>query len=245
MARNNNPKKRKSLPLPLEWTRISRDNSKQRRKKEDNNENDFDFMSCCESCPPTEIRRNSASAHHIREQTQEINDNEVSHPLSTTLNGKGVFCLHSLDTDWFQGYFIPDKSNSNSNLNSKRKPLELLAVNRNDVDDCLQCSDGGYREIDLTVFSKSSPKEVEDEESTSNVKEKKQFIKKRKTQKWTRMICTCGDMLCFSESTTPITTGNSSSGSRRQDGKLRFEAEKVLTGEKVEPFMKRYFSNLL
>ena len=238
MAKNSNPKKRESLSLPLEWTQISRGKSKQRRKKENNNDSDSDFMSCCESCPPSEIRRNSASAHHIREQTQEIN-NEASHPLSTTLNGKGIFCLHSLDTDWFQGYFIPDNSNSISNLNSKRKPLALLAVNRNDVDDCLQCSDGGYREIDLTAFS-SAPKKFEEE---SNVKEKKQTVKKRKTKKWTRVICTGGDMLCFSESTTPITT-ESSSG-RRQDGKLRFEAEKVLTGEKVEPFMKRYFSNLL
>ena len=175
MAKNNNPKKRESLSLPLEWTQIIRGKSKQRRKKENNNDSDSDFMSCCESCPPSEIRHNSVSAHHIREQIHEMN-NEALHPLFTTLKGKGIFCLHSLDTDWFQGYFIPDNSNSISNLNSKRKPLALLAVNRNDVDDCLQCSDGGYREIDLTAFS-SAPKTIEEE---INVQ---QIIKKRKTKK--------------------------------------------------------------
>jgi hypothetical protein len=58
------------------------------------------------------------------------------------IRGQVVFCLHDTNPSWLQGYFIPKGSN---------KPWGLLAV-QEVIDDCLECIDGGYRRLSLTVF---------------------------------------------------------------------------------------------
>lgn len=51
-------------------------------------------------------------------------------------------CFHDLDPSWFQGYFLPKNST---------KPWGLLAV-QEEVESCSACTDGGYRQVTLTVF---------------------------------------------------------------------------------------------
>jgi hypothetical protein len=91
------------------------------------------------------------------------------------LKGNAFFCLHSLSTKWFQGQFVPTATTSGS---GSRKPIALLAKQRDDVDDCLQCADNGYREIDLTIFSRFCDLNGE-----------------REQVKLQKLPCTGGDML--------------------------------------------------
>ena len=66
--------------------------------------------------------------------------------IEVGVQGHVVFCLHELDPSWFQGYFIPQGT---------RQPWGLLAV-QNEIEDCLACSDGGFRRLSITVYPPSS-----------------------------------------------------------------------------------------
>lgn len=79
----------------------------------------------------------------IRPRVELQHSNSRADP-SLTINGNVVFCLHDSNPSWLQGYFIPKGSN---------KPWGLLAV-QEEIDDCLECADGGYRRLSLTVFHK-------------------------------------------------------------------------------------------
>jgi hypothetical protein len=116
--------------LPLGWTKISRQRNGATQNK--GNAEDISFVYCCED-PKCRV-----IPHHP-------SSNVPLTPSKILLKGSAFFCLHSLSTKWFQGQFVPK---------SGGKPFALLATQRDDVDDCLQCADNGYREIDLTIFSR-------------------------------------------------------------------------------------------
>jgi hypothetical protein len=78
-----------------------------------------------------------------------IKTGTVKTPATTTVSGKVVFCLPDTDPSWFQGYFFLNDRNSSSS-----KPWGLLAV-QTDLDECLQCEDGGYRQVKLQVLTYS------------------------------------------------------------------------------------------
>jgi hypothetical protein len=69
---------------------------------------------------------------------------------ATSVEGHAIFCLHEINPDWFQGYFQVD---------GQRKPWGLLAT-QEAIDECLECSDGGYRQITLKVFRYSGEKPI-------------------------------------------------------------------------------------
>ena len=150
-------------------------------------------------------------------------------PPVTTLQGMSVLLLPTIDGRWFQGHFVPQSSHLNGS--SKRstnfgsiRPIGLLAVERDDTDECLQCRDGGYREVDLTVLGPGGGGE-------------------RKRRTFDRSICTGGDMLRLragrmadQDPTRP--TSPSIEG-------VAFDAERVLTGRKAAPYLVRYFSSIV
>eukprot|EP01083_Nonionella_stella_P302873 1046041_1 len=117
--------------------------------------------------------------------------------LYTTLRGKALFCLHSLDCTWFQGQFVPSQSVSSSSFTSPIgvgsgvvKSMGMLARQRDDIDECLQCNDNGYREIDLTILPSRGRKRERGKMSNSNTRRlKREEIVLR------RLTCTGGDML--------------------------------------------------
>ncbi len=220
---NDKPSSSKSSsPLPLDWTRIKRRRKRQKTTAtatEDDNNNETDkFWFCCEdpSCNEQEI-----NYKHIFGKDRKSASSSQS--KMTSLKGKGLFCLHSLDCTWFQGHFIPSRMNSSS--------FGLLAIQREDVDDCLQCKDGGYKEIDLTILSASKKKNVgnnaaskssgsaKEDQRNSNLndiengddaktrqKQNGDNATKRRKLKVEKLQCTGGDML-------RITTSNNGSGS--------------------------------
>jgi len=91
--------------------------------------------------------------------------------------GRAIFCLHEMNCTWFQGYFFRNEPNTlgktrdplpssllshsppslsdfciNINSNQTHLSYGLLATNRTDIDDCIQCEDCGYRSLDVTLF---------------------------------------------------------------------------------------------
>ena len=63
------------------------------------------------------------------------------------ISGTAIWCLHDLESSWWQGYFVAAGSTM---------PWGLLAT-LEDIDDCLACADGGYRRVTLTVYPKCGP----------------------------------------------------------------------------------------
>jgi hypothetical protein len=83
---------------------------------------------CCDDANPCQL-----SPHRVR-------------LIEVGVQGHVVFCLHELNPSWFQGYFIPQ---------GIRQPWGILAV-QTELEDCLACSDGGFRRISITVYPPSS-----------------------------------------------------------------------------------------
>ena len=173
--------KNKKSPLPLGWTKISRNGRK--RKKGRYDENDACF--CCDdpSCQRDELHPNDGGSRDFKNAPlhSPLETKELKLPQSywITLRGKGIFCLHSLDCKWFQGHFLPS--------HNSKIAMGLLAVDRPDLDECLQCADGGYREVDLTAFSSCS--------DISSVGDCGNERRKRKQLLWERVTCTGGDVI--------------------------------------------------
>ena len=138
-----------------------------------------------------------------------------------TVRGKAIFCLHDLDCSWFQGHFLP--------LNDILSSLGLLAVNRIDVDECLQCRDGGYREVDLRIVSSQTNKTRRTNNGSNNRVYTQRSAEEKKKLNVERVVCTGGDMIRMKSDDTAVT----------------FEAERVITGVKVVPLVERYFKSLL
>lgn len=207
------------LPLPLGWTQIKR---KKRRKTDDDahstDKEDGDW--CCED-PNCKIDINTGSK-----------SSEKTNEMCVDLEGTAVFCLHELDCKWFQGQFFVKSRNTRGKRLKQTKSFPLLAKQRNDVDDCLACRDGGYKELDITVYVKSS--------TALNKTERKSICLEK-------LICTGGDMMRIQadgEQKYEYASGTSSS---IQKGlvSLDFDADQVITGKKVETIVEKYFPSLI
>jgi hypothetical protein len=109
-------------PLEVGWTRVQ-------RKRPRPSEPDDELVAC--DC--------SDSANCGR-QPAELYDAQQKQQL-TKFKGEAIFLLHDMDSKWFQGYFKPE---------IRGKPWGMLAVQQ-ELDDCLQCEEGGFRQIQLTV----------------------------------------------------------------------------------------------
>ena len=151
-------------------------------------------------------------------------------PPVATLQGMSVLLLPSIESRWFQGHFVPQSTHLNGSIKRSTnfgsiRPIGLLAVERDDTDECLQCRDGGYREVDLTILGPSGG------------------AGGRKRRTFDRSICTGGDMIRLragrmadQDPTRP--TSPSIEG-------VAFDAERVLTGRKAAPYLVRYFSSIV
>ena len=86
--------------------------------------------------------------------------------------GRAIFFLPHPNTDldddeerkmtWFQGRFFPSSSPpsptsaADAPFRSEAKSWGLMGVQTDVVDECMRCSEGGYRELDLTVIRYTS-----------------------------------------------------------------------------------------
>jgi hypothetical protein len=118
------------LPLPLGWTQVRR--SKKRERDDENGTSATEVDWCCDDpkCTRPPIEKAEPSTN------------------GTVVKGHAIFCLHEMNPDWFQGYI---------QVEGQRKPWGLLATQET-IDECLECSDGGYRQVALKVFPYSTEK---------------------------------------------------------------------------------------
>lgn len=123
-------------PLPLGWTQVRR---KKRTRDGDETANAADEIDWC--CDDPNCKRTLL----------ETARKEETPPTATTVQGTAIFCLHDTDPRWFQGYL---------QIQGQRKPWGLLAVQET-LDECLECKDGGYRQVTLKVFSYKDSKNKE------------------------------------------------------------------------------------
>lgn len=201
-------------PLPLGWTQIKR---KKRRKTDDDSKLEEGVEWCCED-PNCKIDVNTGSK-----------STETNKEMCVDLEGTAVFCLHELDCKWFQGQFFVKSRNTRGKRLKQTKAFALLAKQRDDVDDCLACRDGGYKELDITVYMKSSAKT------------------ERKSICLEKLICTGGDMMRIQADGQQKYEYASGTSSSIQKGlvSLDFDADQVITGKKVETLVEKYFPSLI
>jgi hypothetical protein len=144
---SNNIDKDWKSALPLDWTRMGTitTGTTTKRRKIDNNDptgenyTDGDDENCCQD-PANCLRRRYARPASTTTTTTNNTNN-----ILRTIHGQVIFCLHEYNPQWFQGYFVPKTG-------STKKPWGLLAQ-QEEIDECLACSDGGYRRISLTIYT--------------------------------------------------------------------------------------------
>lgn len=235
--------------LPLGWTQIRRSpaflpgitgDKNVAFSKDDavsgNEENDDGVESVIRSnnawcCPDPTCFRNLSSVAATSTATSTNGSAAAPGPPVATLQGTTILLLPTIDCAWFQGHFVPKASHLNGSAKRSTnfgavKAIGLLAVERTDTDECMQCKDGGYREVDLTVIGPSGV-------STG----------RRKRRQFERSVCTGGDMIRLragrmadldpTKPTSPSTEG------------VAFDAERILTGRKAAPYLVRYFSSVV
>ena len=134
----------KKEPLPLGWTQVTRKRKTPDSDTNDDNDKNHHWWNCtdpnCERPPPS-----------FATQTKTLKLNSSKDPDSElVLHGTAIFCLPDLNPSWMQGYLFPTGS---------KKPYRLLAVQDHDLDECLQCADGGYRQVSLTVIGSNKTKQ--------------------------------------------------------------------------------------
>lgn len=225
------PESTSPAPLPLGWTKIKR----KKRKIDESVNPDFSLF-CCDdpSCPTDASIRSNGTEKESGDARRRRAGNEIEKYKLVTLTGKALFCLHALDCNWFQGQFM------NSNPNSVQS-LALLAEQRQDVDPCVQCVDGGYKEIDLSIFLKKKRMKSSSDVSAGGTREGEK--EEREKLVIEQLSCTGGDMLRIR---TPLETEESvGDGDKYMRGSVSFDSETIVTGTRAESMVRRYFPNLL
>ena len=143
-----------------------------------------------------------------------------SDPAAPTvlLSGTAVLLLPRPGCGWFQGQFVPALGGG------RARPMGLLGVDRDDVDECLLgcCGEDGYegqhyREVDLTVFMGG-----------------------RRAAVMERVLGTGGDMLCLSSG---LRVGGVPGAGK--EAAVRFEPRRLLLGRDAAPLLVRYFRSVI
>eukprot|EP00584_Thalassiosira_punctigera_P009217 CAMPEP_0172534334 /NCGR_PEP_ID=MMETSP1067-20121228/6732_1 /TAXON_ID=265564 ORGANISM="Thalassiosira punctigera, Strain Tpunct2005C2" /NCGR_SAMPLE_ID=MMETSP1067 /ASSEMBLY_ACC=CAM_ASM_000444 /LENGTH=323 /DNA_ID=CAMNT_0013319111 /DNA_START=69 /DNA_END=1037 /DNA_ORIENTATION=- len=169
--------------------------------------------------------------------------------------GRAVFFIHdprpggeTAERDeskiWFQGRFFPSagagsvrRNNSPTSVSSERvappsggsaanTSWGLLAVQNEIVDECLTCSEGGYRELDLTFIRKKT----------------NAWSRKEKKVRWAAhdVVWNGGNMMALS--TDPYCSPYSPLSNEGPG--VKFEPQKLMEGERAMEVAEKYFPSM-
>jgi hypothetical protein len=94
---------------------------------------DKEDETCCED-PSCRIRQAPLTLATLKDD---------SSTNARSFQGTAVFCLHEMNPSWFQGYFFQGTTTWG------------ILCEQQEVDDCLQCADGGYRVLNVTLHTYS------------------------------------------------------------------------------------------
>mmetsp|Transcript_29997 Transcript_29997/g.72794 ORF Transcript_29997/g.72794 Transcript_29997/m.72794 type:complete len:364 (+) Transcript_29997:108-1199(+) len=199
----------------------------------------------------------SSSSSSTKLQTSATSNNGTSTSINRNNNtkivhGHAIFCLHDWNPSWIQGYFLPSSSSSSSSPSSLMKdtrstlfggncvtttpfdkalvkPWRMLGV-QEEIDECLECADGGYRRLTLTVYHDTSPAISSAATTAADAGTTKRPRKKTKTTKFHGVEWTGGDMMDLYD----------------VDNKLdMMKADKLLTGHQCLRPLNKYFGGLI
>jgi len=150
MQPNKNPPGTSSAneALPLGWTRVVR-NSNNRPIRYDQQNGTTTFVGdkkdtstllefCCNDpqCRRPRQPHDDAFDPFVGITSADLTTSLTSH---TRVTGTVIFCLPDTDPDWFQGYLVTGSRQYG------------LIGQKQEIDACLQCAEGGCREIHLQV----------------------------------------------------------------------------------------------
>jgi len=134
--------------LPLGWTRVVR-SSRNKGAAAAQAQGDEESEWC--GCNSNDCRRRLHSTT-TSEATANTDTAVPQQEDSMIVKGTAVFCLPEPDCEWFQGYLFVSSSSSSSSTASTGSAIPSqygLLARQQEIDECLQCADGGYREITL------------------------------------------------------------------------------------------------
>jgi hypothetical protein len=173
-------------PLPLEWTRLQRQrkaitgtsnniindntNISSKKKRSISSVNDEGEDGQVEGCNDVYCRGCGASQSQLQFESNDVNMGQMSTEGSENhynLSGKIIFCLPDQDCEWFQGYFFPLEKDDIDlfQLPSTDCPsYGVLCTVKQDIDECLQCNAGGYREISTIQMTKLNERRTFDDD---------------------------------------------------------------------------------
>jgi len=211
-------------PLDLGWTQVARRQSRGKKRRADNKEgNDNEDAGFCCLDPSCRRRRLVQDASPYAVSSSE-NPTSSSHEK---LSGRAAILLHEPMPQWFQGYiFFRDDSTTETNGNERegdksRRPWGFLAEQQ-EIDECLYCSEGGFRVVNLTFYPPSG--------TIASGPKTRQAITFPKSIEWTG-----GDMVRL----------HSPSSDRDSTSQLSFQPDQILTGKKAIPYVKGIFQGVV
>ena len=199
------------------------------------------------SSSSSSTKSQACTTSNIHGTIQQNNHTKIVH-------GQAIFCLHDWNPSWIQGYFLPSTSSSFSSSSPSSlmkgtlfggvggdvtttsvdktlvKPWRMLGV-QEEIDECLECTDGGYRRLTLTVYQDTSPAMSSATRAVSDTGATKRLRKKMaKTTKFHGIEWTGGDMMDLYD----------------VDNKVdMMKAEKLLTGHQCLRPLNKYFGGLI
>jgi len=166
---------------------------------------------------------------------------------------------------WFQGRFFPSiggSTNANNARGAKKSisPTSVLSSSTHDaaatpnfrmdnswgllatqnvvVDECLTCSEGGYRELDITFIQQkqqsSSSSYARSNNGSSNNKKKVRWVSQD-------VVWTGGNMMMLS--TDPYTSSTTSIST--DEPGMKFDTQKLMEGEKAIEVATKYFPSMV
>jgi hypothetical protein len=123
-------------------------------------------------------------------------------------------------------------------------PYWGLLCQQEAIDECLQCQDGGYRQLTITITPFHPKKKETTSVVTANCPYNDQLNYKRKIQ---NVIWTGGDMIqLFYQSKSSSRMNNDDTDDKKEIiQQMIVETDQLLTGTKAIPYIKKYFSSLL
>lgn len=256
--RSGEPSGSQPLPLEWTRVKRRRSSTKSKRNSDLNEEtlddDDDDDFDCCRTdvggCLNSSCRRKRWN----RRSTNDAQDDEsiiritTDVPMRRCLRGTAFFCLPDADCDWFQGYLFVSSSSSSLTDNPKRTlgtntnpiatpsrimvpthHLQLgLLCRAQEIDACLECDAGGYRELSVQVREFLPRQQPNKKSSRSSV------------HQFSNVEWTGGDMMRLASNDPCTIATNNGSGDT-----LWLQADSIRSGSDAVPYVEAIFASLL
>ena len=179
---------------------------------------------------PTSKEQDTASVRTITTTTTATTSGNKN--TSRVLAGTAVVCLTDPDADWFQGYLFV--SGTTPHISTSTTYYGLLGRIQ-ELDECLQCADGGYRELTLQVNAMGGPTTIHKDTNPSAAE----------TFQFSNIAWTGGDMMRLRSSRGTAVASTTTAATTNDAPSVRMDAERVETGRPAYQCIQAMFGSLV